>query len=269
MADFVSSGWPAAATVSAYARDAFGNATGAAVASGTASSAGVVTFTGLADAGRFVASDGSRSVRFGTPAAQPGAASMADGSVRLRHASDLLRSGGWMPTGAIDHTIADRIVAGALTPVSGTLYLAGGVVIPAGRTVSTVSFLSSTGATTPANQWFCIVDQARSVLATTIDDLTAAWGANTVKTLALATALGGSTPGGAYTPANDIEVYLGVCQVAATPAILRSTSTQTGAASIAPINVGASTTGLTTPASLGATAGAMTASTAIPYGWVS
>src|SRR5436190_23517985 len=69
MADFTSSGWGAGATVTVYARDAFGNATGASVTSATASSAGVASFSGLADSGKYVATDGSRTVKFGTPPA--------------------------------------------------------------------------------------------------------------------------------------------------------------------------------------------------------
>jgi hypothetical protein len=77
MADFTSSGWLAGATVNAYARDAFGKATGAAVGNSpqVASSAGIVTFSGLADSGKYVATDGSRSVRFGTPPASAGSSS--------------------------------------------------------------------------------------------------------------------------------------------------------------------------------------------------
>jgi hypothetical protein len=68
MASFVSSGWQSGATVSVYAQDAFGNATGSAVTSGAASAAGQVTFTGLAANGKYVASSGARSLRFQAPA---------------------------------------------------------------------------------------------------------------------------------------------------------------------------------------------------------
>src|SRR4051812_2101766 len=69
MASFDSSGWPSGATVTVYARDAFGNATGSSVTSATASAAGVASFAGLADSGKYVATDGSRTVKFGTPPA--------------------------------------------------------------------------------------------------------------------------------------------------------------------------------------------------------
>jgi lysophospholipase L1-like esterase len=74
VASFNSSGWGAAG-VSAYLQDAFGNATGSAVAGPvTPDGSGQVVFTGLVDGTRYVASDGSRSVRFRTDPALPASA---------------------------------------------------------------------------------------------------------------------------------------------------------------------------------------------------
>src|SRR5436190_18416477 len=88
MADFTSSGWGAGATVTVYARDAFGNATGSSVTSATATSAGVASFSGLADSGKYVATDGSRTVKFGTPPASSSSGS-GGGIVVQDEGSDL------------------------------------------------------------------------------------------------------------------------------------------------------------------------------------
>src|SRR5688572_14137489 len=77
----------------------------------------------------------------------------------------------WAPTGAIVSN-ADRANAaignntGLLT--SGRLQLAGGLVIPGGTTITSITFVSGTqAAATPTNQWFCLVALDRTVLAKT------------------------------------------------------------------------------------------------------
>lgn len=197
---------------------------------------------------------------------------LGDRSVLTRHAADLLRTGGWLPTGWIDQTIPDRmgLNTGSGVLASGTLRLAGGIVIPGGRTVSNISMLSgTTGLNTGTHQWFCLVDQSFNVLAYTSDDTSTAWNSSTMKTLPLATNAAGGVQL-SYTPANAIEVYVGAMVTATTPPTLVAT---TGAAvpnGITPIMGGSSTTGLTTTASLGATCAAPTAtSTALFWAGIS
>jgi hypothetical protein len=60
--------WPDGTVVSCYLRDAHGNASGAAVDTDTVTS-GALTFTGLADATNYIASQGGKSVQFRTPTA--------------------------------------------------------------------------------------------------------------------------------------------------------------------------------------------------------
>lgn len=63
--------------------------------------------------------------------------------------------------------------------------------LAAGDTVTNLSFISgATAAGTPTNYWFALYSNAATpaLLAQTADQLTAAWAADTVKTLALATA---------------------------------------------------------------------------------
>lgn len=141
---------------------------------------------------------------------------------------------------------------------SGTLRLSGGAVLPAGKTVNTITFVSSgTAAVTPTNQWFCLVDQSLNVLAKTVDDLTTAWAGNTAKTLTIS---------GGYTPTADIAVFMGIMVAAATPPSINGIALTTALAAMSsPMPYGNSTTGLTTPGSLGATTVAPAAAGAFLY----
>lgn len=186
---------------------------------------------------------------------------VADQDARLDVAgANTARDQRWWPTGAVSCNV-DRAQSnmgnntGLL--VSGRLQLAGGLLIPAGKTVTNITFVSGTqAAASVTNTWFCLVDQALNVLAKTEDAGAAAWAANTAKTLALAEA---------YTAAVDIPVYAGVVVVATTVPDLRGPNSNGGTNGIAPPIAGASTTGLTDPDSLGATAAAITANAAVPF----
>jgi hypothetical protein len=62
-------------------------------------------------------------------------------------------------------------------------------------------------------------------------------------------------------------VYLGLIVVAGTMPSLEGASTGSGIAGIAPFTAAVSTTGLTTPESLGAKAAALTASGSVPFAY--
>jgi hypothetical protein len=131
------------------------------------------------------------------------------------------------------------------------LRLAGGTVLPGGRAVTSVSVRSGTTALSAGtNQWFCLIDQSLNVLAKTVDDTSVAWAANAAKTLNLSSV---------YTPANTIAAYVGVVVVATTPPSLLRTGGGANGNTLdqTPKMGGTSTAGLTNPASLGATAGAI------------
>lgn len=140
----------------------------------------------------------------------------------------------WRPAGVLAApNTAGMIGTGTVTPVSGTAYYVGGpgCVLPAGSTARSISFLSAAAAVTPTNTWFFLGmpddEQAATViLATSEQDGTTAWAANTVKTLSLLAADGGS---GEVTVTADTPVYIGVVQVAATPATLRGLPTSANA----------------------------------------
>ncbi len=170
----------------------------------------------------------------------------------------------WLPSGAIQSTFpADRTSAFASAgPLSsGRLTLAGGVVLPAGQTVSTITFFSGgTPLASGTNQWFCLVDQSLNVLAKTADDTSTAWAGNAAKTLTIS---------GGYTPATDIAVYVGINVTATTVPTLQCIGVPSLIGGITPMIAATSTTGLTNPASLGSTAGSLTALANLAYAYVS
>lgn len=167
-----------------------------------------------------------------------------------------VRNQAWMPSAAICETFPRDNRGDACTVSStGVLYLCGGLLIPAGVTVTNCTFISSsTAAGTPTNWWFVLVDQALNVLRKTADQTTTAWAANTVKTLAYATT---------FTPSVDTPVYAGyMVKATVVPSFVGSVVSAGGSAhaALAPMLSGQSTSALTTPASLGATAAAMSVS---------
>lgn len=194
-----------------------------------------------------------------------GGGSVSAGSVTRKELSAAARSNGWMPSGALAENMSRMQITGTnVSPLStGRMTLVGGIVVPGGATVSTITFYSGTQAlVTGSNQWFALYDTARAKLAVTADDTSTAWAANTYKTLTLSAT---------YTPSVDTAVYVGICVVASTVPSLRCNTDMgfTGITNQAPILAGTSDSGLTNPASAPATAAALTAQNFIPYCYVS
>lgn len=258
--------FPVGTSVGAYTRAAWPGAStsnpdaaapsGAAVETQNVAADGSLTFTTLTDAVVYFAyaqvGGQHRLVRF-VPGLKASGADLAE-----------MKRQGLLPTGAIDETMP-RVgnvsnIAGMLA--SGTLRLQAAVLVPKGRAVSSISLFSgSTAADTPLNQWFCLVRMSDlAVLAKTVDDTTAAWAANSRKTLALAAPL---------IPAQDELCYVGACVVATTPPSLMGNSLPSGVLDEAQRVCGPSTAGLTNPASLGAAAAAPSANTQQFYAYVS
>jgi hypothetical protein len=143
-----------------------------------------------------------------------------------------------------------------------SLTASGGLVIPQGKTVNSISFVSGgTAAGTPTNQWFCLIDALTlAILGKTADDGATAWGLNTLKTLAL------SAP---YTALADIAVYLGIMVAATTaPSIAGTTATGNNMGAITPRMSQHANAGLTNPASL-VTVTPGTQLNTVGYGYVS
>ncbi|MFE0533842.1 right-handed parallel beta-helix repeat-containing protein [Streptomyces nigra] len=158
------------------------------------------------------------------------------------------------PAGRYETT--SRLRAGtASTPVSGALYLTP-IWLPKGLVVSTIAFTSGgTAAVSPTNYWFTLHDANRVALARTADQGTAAWAANTTKTLAIAQTTAGSAS--SYTTTYSGLHYVGFMVAASTvPNIIGEGSVPAALANTAP-GFGPTSSGQTTPPTV--TAGAFTA----------
>lgn len=167
------------------------------------------------------------------------------------------------PTAALAETFrrANGSFANTTGMTSGTLYLTA-IALAGGLSVSTITFFTSTTPVgTPTHQWFCLLDSSLNVLAKTADDTTTAWGSSTAKTLTIS--------GGPYVTTRSGLYYVGVLVTATTPpGLMGLTDTDSNADALAPAICGTSTTGLTDPASLGATAAAITAGLRKRYAYV-
>ncbi len=141
---------------------------------------------------------------------------------------------------------------------SGTLYMTA-IYLPAGEVVSSFSYKSGTvGFTTPTNWWFGLYSSARVQLATTADQLTAAWAGSTLQTLNIATVAGGA--GSTYTVPSSGLYYVGICVASANNLGTIVGVTETGLITgLAPVVAGSSSTAQTAPQAFPFTAAAITA----------
>ena len=146
------------------------------------------------------------------------------------------------------------VEANSATPTaSGTLFMQA-IYLTAGQTVSNISWASATtGAGTPTHWMFGLYSAGRALLATSADQLTAAWAANTIKTLAMTTPY--------LVPTSGIY-YIGMFMAATTVITSKGNTAKTNGAlaAAAPILHGAtSDTGLTTalPANAGTITGGL------------
>lgn len=95
------------------------------------------------------------------------------------------------PSGVFRENLDRRQVAGNLAALTTQVMTAAAIPLEAGDIVSSLTFMSATTAAgTPTNYWFALYDDSATpvLLSQTADQLTAAWAANTAKTLALASA---------------------------------------------------------------------------------
>lgn len=138
------------------------------------------------------------------------------------------------------------------TPTSGTLYLVP-IWLPAGFLISNLSFVSSTGITSPTHWWFTLHNSSRVALARTADQTTTAWAGNTLKTVAIAQTTAGSAS--TYTTTYAGLHYLGVMYTGSALTLM-SEGSPAQQCDVAPA-FGATDTGQTTPPTV--TSGAFTA----------
>lgn len=160
-----------------------------------------------------------------------------------------LGSQGLGPTDCVAATL-DRGVTtiNGTAPTSGTVEL-GLLWIPAGAVITSITFISATTALSAGtHQYFGLYDTSRNRLAVTADATSAAWAANTAKTLSL-TADYKVTSSGLY--------YVGILVTATTmPTLAGTTLFNSAISNVAPILCGTSSSGQT---SLPDPAGAITA----------
>jgi hypothetical protein len=91
-----------------------------------------------------------------------------------------------------------ELISADLAALTTQVMLSVGVALQPGEPVTSITFLSgATAAGTPTNWWFALYDPAGALIGQSADQLTAAWAADTAKTLSLATRYGGG-PGGIY-----------------------------------------------------------------------
>lgn len=166
------------------------------------------------------------------------------------------------PTGTLAETMPRELCPEVNTTAgaSGTLFLQA-IYLTAGQLVSNITIASATTAAgTPTNQFYALYDGNRNLLAQSANQTTAAWAANTVRTLAM------TTP---YRVPRSGLYYIGLLQVATTIATIKGGTARIASqlAAAVPILAGTSSTGLTT--ALPNPAAAITAGTASIYASVS
>lgn len=257
--------FPAATVVSVYPRanKILGQApSGSAVTTGTVAADGTVSFTGLADGTGYTAYAlvSAVNVYIDFVTETPRLPSPLSQQEPLEDARRRL----WLPGGAVTETLtrADA-VSNTAAPVSGTLLLAGGAVLPKGKTITRVGFVAGTTAGgTLTHQVFSVYRaDTKALLGVTGDDVATAWAANAVKELVLATPV---------TPTEDIPVYFGLLVTATTVPTLAGAIAQSAALNaLTPVIAATADAGLAgTPASVPAVAGALTGVVGTPYAYV-
>lgn len=169
----------------------------------------------------------------------------------------------WIPASGKIETLPRALVSsGATALTSGTLYLlALPTPLQAGVTYTSITFISNGAAVSPTHQWFTLVQKSNlQTLRSTTDDTSTAWGGTAAKTLNLTST---------YTPATDIDAYVGIMVAAGTPITVRSNVTVLAISSQSPVLYGTSNTGATTPLADGTTVTALTDAQLVFYGVVS
>lgn len=129
----------------------------------------------------------------------------------------------------------------AIAVTSGTIRLVGGATIPANKTAAHITVVSgATAGATLSNQWMALFKKSDGSLIGTTNDLTSgAWGANTAKTFDLATP---------YTPTSDTPVWIGLMVNAATTPSFVGANIPANVSGLSPVIAANTGTGLTTPA---------------------
>lgn len=236
--------------------------TGAAVTTATVAADGSVSFAGLASSTRYTAyyTPGGSDFRYVDFTTDSGAR-QDSGAGEHPEAYEDVKLRLWSGSNVAQNMPRRNAGGNTAAPVSGTLLLAGDLVLPKGRTVSRVVVVSGTTAGVAlTHQVFSLYRQSDlGLIRATADDTSTAWGADTEKSLAL------SSP---YTPVEDLAVYVGILITVTTtvPTLSGTIMKNVALSGASPALAATADTGLTgTPASLPATAGALTAVVGVPF----
>lgn len=157
-------------------------------------------------------------------------------------------------------TPRENASAASTLATAATHLCAGGIVIPAGKVVTTLNFHYTTAAATITIFYVSLIRLSDRLVLATSANATGAWaGAPATKSVNF------STP---YTPDIDTPVYAGIALAATTGAVVDSTPARaaTGNYARAPILIGNTTTPTSTP--ITGTAGALTATLFVPHIWL-
>jgi len=162
----------------------------------------------------------------------------------------------YAPSGFLAESINRSICTetnNAVPTLTGTLFMQA-IWLTAGQTVSNISWHSATTAASVPTHWmFGLYSAARALLATSTDQLTTAWAATTMKTLAMTVPYLVPTTGiyyiGMFMAATTIITSKGMTaktggQLAAAAPILHGATSDTGLTTTLPANAGAITGGL-------------------------
>jgi hypothetical protein len=176
-----------------------------------------------------------------TDLAQPTGLAWADTPPKVKDLSSLL-----IPSGQIAETLPRLSYLVGVQTNSGTM---GETVIPlaAGDVINSVILNTGDTVGTMANHWCALMDMSRNVLGKTNDLGTAAWGAGANRVFTFTSPI---------TITVDGLYYLGIVMVYTGTHHIRGATTGTSLSGRTPIMGATSNTGLTNPASLGATAAA-------------
>lgn len=127
------------------------------------------------------------------------------------------------PSGVLRANLDRRTVEGNLSALTTQVMLSTALPLQAGDIVTSLSFCSgATAAGTPTNWWFALYDDSTTpaLIAQSADQASAAWAANTVKTLALSSA---------YLVPREGVYYAAVMVKATTPPTLVGTAVNANA----------------------------------------
>lgn len=165
------------------------------------------------------------------------------------------RNQAWLPAGWVRDSYQRNIGATqsqALT--SGRLFLCAFEGLQ-GDLATTIKFMNGGAASGLTGRFFALYDKDRNLLGVSADD-TSSWAPGEILSLPLTTPV--------RLPYSGL-FYVGVCEVAATPASIRGTNGSSNMLGLQPVLVGNSTSGLTNAASAPAIASTIAAVSITPY----